>query len=67
MSKELNHGDYAKLERTLASAVGDGADVRLKVEPKYEGDSNRPTEFRITYSIDGDKEVVVFKNGSEGK
>lgn len=67
MSKELNHGDYAKLERTLASAVGDGADVRLKVEPKYEGDSNRPTEFRITYSIDGDKEIVVFKNGSEGK
>jgi hypothetical protein len=67
MSKELNHGDYAKLERTLASAVGDGVDVRLKVEPKYEGDSNRPTEFRITYSIDGDKEVVVFKNGSEGK
>lgn len=62
---ELNHGDYYRLENTLADAVGEGADVKLKVEPKYEGDSNRPTEFRVTYSIDGEKDVVVFKNGSD--
>lgn len=65
MDRKLNQGDYAKLEDTLAEAVNDGADVRMKVEPVYDGDSNRPTEIRVSYSIDGDKEVVVFKNGSE--
>jgi len=44
--------------------VKDGADVRMKVEPVYSGDSNRPDEFRVSYTIDGDKEVVVFKNRS---
>lgn len=61
---KLNQGDYAKLENSLAEAVKDGADVRMKVEPVYSGDSNRPDEFRVSYTIDGDKEVVVFKNGS---
>ncbi len=62
MDGKLNKGDYAKLEETLAEAVNDGADVRLKVEPVYASDSNRPSEFRVTYTIDGDKDVVVFKN-----
>lgn len=65
MAGELNHGDYVKLENTLADAIKDGANVQLKVEPRYKGDSNRPTEFRVTYSIDGEKDVVVFKNRSD--
>lgn len=64
MEGKLNKGDYAKLEDTLAEAVKDGADVRMKVEPVYSEDSIRPDEFRVTYTIDGDKEVVVFKNRS---
>lgn len=67
MDAKLNQGDFVKLETTLADAVKDGADVSMKVEPIYEGDSTRPSEFRITYSIDGDKDVVVFKNESEAK
>lgn len=67
MDAKLNQGDFVKLETTLADAVKDSADVRLKVEPIYDGDSNRPSEFRVTYSIDGDKDVVVFKNESEEK
>ena len=67
MDAKLNQGDFVKLESTLADAVKDGADVRMKVEPVYEGDSTRPSEFRVTYSIDGDKDVVVFKNESEAK
>ncbi len=67
MDAKLNQGDFVKLETTLADAVKDGADVRLKVEPIYEGDSVRPSEFGVTYSIDGDKDVVVFKNESEAK
>lgn len=65
MDRKLNQGDFAKLEDTLAEAVKDGADVRMKVEPVYNGDSNKPIEIRVSYSIDGDKEVVIFKNGSE--
>ena len=67
MDAKLNQGDYVKLENTLAAAVKDGADVRLKVEPVYEGGFTRPSKFRITYSIDGDKDTVVFKNEREEK
>lgn len=62
MDAKLNHGDFYNLERKLADAVKDGADVRLKVEPVYESDSNRPTEFKVSYSIDGDRETTVFRN-----
>jgi len=65
MESNLNRGDYVKMESMLADAVKDGADVRLKVEPVYEGESYRPSEFKVTYSIDGEKDVIVFKNGSE--
>lgn len=65
MEGKLNKGDYAKLEDTLAEAVKDGADVRMKVEPVYSGNLSRPDEFRVSYTIDGDKEIVVFKNRSE--
>ena len=65
MDHDLNHGDYAKLENTLAEAVKDGADVRLKVEPVYDGNSTRPAEFRVSYSVDGEKTVTVFKNERE--
>ena len=65
MDANLNRGDYVKLEKSLAEAVKDGADVRLKVEPKYEGDSARPSEFKVSYTIDGEKDVVVFRNESE--
>lgn len=64
MDKNLNRGDYAKLEGTLAEAVNRGADVRLKVEPIYESNSFRPAEFRVSYSINDEKDVIVFKNGS---
>lgn len=64
MDGKLNRGDYLKLEDRLADAVNEGADVRMKVEPVYETDSVRPTELVISYSIDGEKDMVVFRNGS---
>lgn len=60
---KLNHGDYLKMENMLKDAIIQGADVRLKVEPVYKDDSNRPSEFRATYSIDGERDTIVFKNG----
>lgn len=65
MDAKLNRNGFAKLENIFADAVTAGADVRLKVEPVYKSDSTRPDEFRISYSIDGEKDVVVFRNESE--
>lgn len=62
MNGELNTGAYKAMENRLADAVKDGADVKLKVEPKYEGDIFRPTEYKATYTIDNEKEVVIFRN-----
>ena len=64
MDGELNQGDYVKLENKLADAVNSGAKVELKVQPSYEKDSTRPTEFKVSYTIDGEKSVTVFKNES---
>lgn len=64
MARELNHGDYLTMENKLANAVKNGDEVRLKVEPVYREDHTRPSEFRATYSINGEKEINVFKNES---
>lgn len=63
MDANLNRGDYKAMENKLADAVNQGANVYLKVEPVYSGDSYRPSDFKATYSIDGEKTVTVFKNG----
>jgi len=65
MDAKLNHWDFYKVEKTLADAVKDNADVKLKVEPVYGDDSTRPSEFKVSYSIDGNRETVVFRNERE--
>lgn len=65
MNKQLNQFDYKKMEDYLEDCVENGADVVLKVEPIYENASTRPTEFKVTNIIDGEKEVIIFKNESE--
>lgn len=64
MDSELNRrgGDYYKLEDYMADAVASGADVYAEINVVYDGDSARPSEFRITVLVDGEKEIYVFKN-----
>ena len=59
--------DEYRRPKLACSAVKDGADVKMRVEPVYEGNSNKPSEYKVTYSINGEKEVVVFNNRSEAK
>ena len=66
MDSKLNQGDFAKMENKLADAVQNGKTVDYKIDVKYNENSARPSEFRVTYSINGEKDVVVFKNGSGG-
>ncbi len=62
---KINQGDFKKMEDSLAKEVKAGKDVQIKVEPIYEGDSNRPSAIGVTYTIDGEKTVRIFPNGEE--
>ena len=63
MDAHLNRGEYKSMENTLAKAVKNGDSVYFKVEPVYQGDSHRPSSFKATYTINGEKTVKVFQNG----
>lgn len=62
MDANLNKGEFKALENKLADAVRDGKNVTMKVEVIYQGDSNRPSGFLVTYSIDGEKDFKYFEN-----
>lgn len=64
MKRELNQnpGEYYKLEKTWADALKDGKAVYVEIEPRYDGESKRPTSFAVTYKIDGEKSKKVLDN-----
>lgn len=64
MDGKINQSDYKRIENTCAKALESGHEVYLKVVPKYEKNSSRPTSFRITFTIDGEKTVTTIKNGA---
>lgn len=64
MDGRVNQSDYKRIENTCAKALESGHEAHLKVVPKYDKSSNRPTNFRITYTIDGEKTVTTIKNGA---
>lgn len=61
----INRNDFKNFENELAKEVKDGKDVKVKVEPVYEGDSRRPSAIVVTYSIDGEENVRIFPNSQE--
>ena len=61
----LNKNDYKNLENSLAKQVADGKDVRVQIEPQYEGKSHRPMAISFTYSINGEQSVRIFPNRRE--
>ncbi len=62
MSADANNLKFKKLEDDLAGDVDHGAVVWLKIEPEYEGASSRPTNFHITYRINGIEETDDIPN-----
>jgi predicted ribonuclease toxin of YeeF-YezG toxin-antitoxin module len=68
MNGNLNKGEWKKLENTWAKALDKGKSVEVKINPKYEGNSQRPVSFEIEYKIGkGDWEFKEFKNKPGGK
>jgi hypothetical protein len=65
MSHEANVA-FGRVEDVCADALKNGSEVFYKVDAKYQGDSNRPDEFEITYVIDGEeKHAVISNEGSD--
>lgn len=62
MDAELNNGDFKKLENYLERMLKAGNDVEAEVIVKHDGESNRPSEFFVVVTINGEKEVYVFPN-----
>lgn len=58
----INRGDYNKLEQELAKEVKDGKKVEVKIEPQYEGESRRPSNIVVSYTINGETNVKIFPN-----
>lgn len=67
MDAKVNQGSYKRIENQCARAIKEGHVVTLTTEPRYRGSSHRPSEFRVTYTIDGEKTVVTIKNGESDK
>ena len=62
MSKELNKGEWRKMESKVGSAIDNKSDVILEKHIKYEGESYRPTAIDVTCTIDNTKENYCFDN-----
>lgn len=66
MDSDINqNGEYRKLEQELKKAAQNGSEVTVAIEPQYEGDSHRPKEFIVTYTIDGEISEKVIMNRRE--
>ena len=63
MDSEVNrNGDFRKLELELKQAIKDGSEVSIKTDVVYDGDSKRPSAFKVTYTIDGEAYVKTIIN-----
>lgn len=62
---KLNRGEYKNLEMELRKEVENGKDTSIKVETQYDGYSRRPSNITVTYSVDGEINIRVFRNGGQ--
>ncbi|MGD7007027.1 DNA/RNA non-specific endonuclease [Metabacillus sp. 84] len=67
MNATLNRKEYKALETSWKKALEAGKEVIVKVKPIYVGNSSRPNEFKISYTIDGKKYSDRLTNYSGGK
>ena len=62
MRSTINKGDYKKMENEIAKALQEGKEVAVNIELEYDGDSQRPSKIKVTYTIDGKTTIVEFDN-----
>ena len=61
MNSQINRsgGKWYNMEQDWASALKEGKEVRVKIEPVYGGDNLRPISFEIEYTIEGMKTKFI--------
>ncbi|PGZ74899.1 DNA/RNA non-specific endonuclease [Bacillus sp. AFS029637] len=67
MNGNVNVSAYKKLEYAWAKALNDKQKVIVDIRPIYEGESLRPSRFKIKYKIDGKKHEEILENVYGGK
>lgn len=69
MNFNFNRGRWKELENLWARALAKEppSEVTVRIEPRYDGSSARPSEFKVTYAIDGKRKVEVLANQHAGK
>ncbi|WP_146552567.1 DNA/RNA non-specific endonuclease [Rummeliibacillus sp. SL167] len=67
MNATLNRKEYKALETSWKKALEEGKEVTVRVKPIYKGKSSRPTEFKISYTIEGKKYSDRLTNYLGGK
>ncbi len=70
MNGNLNKGEWKKLENSWSSALNakPPKDVKVKIIPIYEGNSQRPVGFEINQKVGNRRwEKIDFKNTPGGK
>ena len=67
MDSNLNRGVWRNLEKDWTEALKDGEEVKVKIVPIFEGNSQRPAQFEIQYKIGEDRwRTKTFKNSPGG-
>jgi hypothetical protein len=62
MSKKLNRGKWAEMERVWRKSLKEGKKVDYKITPIYESNSQRPDKIFVTYTIEGKRTSTSFDN-----
>lgn len=61
--KNLNRGDWQKMERKWAAAAANGKEVSVAIKVEYDpAVPDRPSGFKVFYAIDGKPFQESFKN-----
>ena len=68
MNSNLNRGAWKKMENNWAEALNGipPKEVKVDIQPIYDGASKRPEAFKVKYWIDGKKRTKFFKNEPGG-
>ncbi|MFP6845133.1 MAG: DNA/RNA non-specific endonuclease, partial [Thalassolituus sp.] len=66
MNSNLNRGAWKSMENKWAKALEEGKEVKVDIQPVYEGASKRPSKFIVKQTIDGKTTKKIFKNKSGG-
>ena len=57
------NGEWYNMEKDWREAIESGDQLKnIKIEVKYRGDSQRPTQFKVKYEINNEKDIKSIKN-----